>query len=89
MIEVGVVEGALRFDPSELSAEAGEVTFRFDNTEAMPHDFVIRRGDERIGGTELISNESAGLTVELELGEYSYICTPHEASGMTGTLTVS
>jgi len=88
-IQVGVVEGALRFDPSELTADAGEVTFRFDNTEAMAHDFVIERDGERIGGTALISNESAELTVELEPGEYTYYCTPHRAAGMTGTLTVS
>ena len=44
---------------------------------------------ERIGGTELVSNESAELTIELEPGQYTYICTPHEAAGMTGTLTVS
>lgn len=88
VIEVGVVEGALRFDPSKLSAEAGEVTFRFNNTEAIPHDFVIRKGSERIGGTELVSNASAEITVELEPGRYSFICTPHESAGMTGTLTV-
>jgi outer membrane protein assembly factor BamB/plastocyanin len=87
--EVGVVEGALRFDPSELSVEAGEVTFRFNNTEAMPHDFVIEQDDQRIGGTELISNESAELTVELERGEYTFYCTPHRGAGMTGTLTVT
>jgi outer membrane protein assembly factor BamB len=89
VIDVGVVEGGLRFDPSELTAEAGEVTFRFNNTESMAHDFVIVRDGERIGGTELLSNESAELTVELEAGEYAYICTPHEALGMTGTLTVT
>ena len=88
-IEVGVVEGALRFDPSELNAEAGEVTFRFNNTESTPHDFVIRKDGERIGGTELISEESAEVTVELEPGEYTYVCTPHESAGMTGTLTVT
>lgn len=89
VIEVGVVEGALRFDPSQLSADAGEVTFRFNNTDATPHDFVIRRDGERVGGTELVSNDSAEFTVELDPGEYSYICTPHEAAGMTGTLTVT
>ena len=89
VIEVGVVEGALRFDPSELTAEAGEVTFRFNNTEATPHDFVIEKDGERVAGTELISNESAELTVELEAGEYTFFCTPHESAGMTGRLTVS
>ena len=84
-----MVEGALRFDPSELTAEAGEVTFRFNNTEATPHDFVIEKDGERVAGTELISNESAELTVELEAGEYTFFCTPHESAGMTGRLTVS
>ena len=87
-IEVGVVEGALRFDPSELTAQAGDVTFRFNNTEAVPHDFVIAENGERIAGTDLISNDSAELQVELEAGEYSFLCTPHESAGMTGTLTV-
>jgi len=88
-IEVGVVEGALRFDPSELSAQAGDLTFRFNNTEAVPHDFVVVRNGERVAGTELVSNDSTELQVELEAGEYSFICTPHQSAGMTGTLTVS
>jgi outer membrane protein assembly factor BamB len=88
-IQVGVVEGALRFDPSELSAEAGQVTFRFNNTEGVAHDFVIEQGSERIGGTDLISNDSADVTVELEPGEYTFYCTPHRGAGMTGTLTVT
>jgi outer membrane protein assembly factor BamB len=89
VIQVGVVEGALRFDPSELSADAGQVTFRFNNTEAMAHDFVIEQDGERIGGTDLISNDSADVTVELEPGEYTFYCTPHRGAGMTGTLTVT
>ena len=88
-IEVGVVPGELRFDPSELSAEAGSVTFRFDNTESTPHDFVIEKDGERIAGTDLISSGSAEVTAELEAGQYTFICTPHESAGMTGTLTVS
>jgi len=87
-IEVGVIEGALRFDPSELTAQAGDVTFRFNNTEAVPHDFVVAKNGERIAGTELVSNDSAELQVELEAGEYSFLCTPHQGAGMTGTLTV-
>lgn len=88
-IQVGVVEGALRFDPSKLSADAGEVTFRFNNTEAVAHDFVIENdGGERIGGTDLISSDSAEITVDLAPGTYTYFCTPHRSAGMMGTLTV-
>jgi hypothetical protein len=64
------------------------VTFRFNNTEATPHDFVIRKDGERIGGTDLISDESAEVTVTLAAGQYTFVCTPHESAGMTGTLTV-
>jgi len=88
-IEVGVIEGELRFDPSELTADAGTVTFRFTNTESMPHDFVIEKDGKRLDGTDLLSNESAEITVELDPGDYTYICTPHESAGMTGTLTVT
>ena len=87
-IEVGVIEGTLRFDPSELTAQAGDVTFRFNNTEAVPHDFVIARDGERIAGTDLISSDSADLQVKLEAGEYDFLCSPHQSAGMTGTLTV-
>jgi plastocyanin len=65
------------------------VTFRFNNTEAMGHDFVIEKNGERIAGTKLISNDSAEVTVNLEPGAYRYVCTPHESAGMTGTLTVT
>jgi len=50
---------------------------------------IDHRDGERVGGSALISNESAVLTVELEPGEYTYYSTPHRAAGMTGTLTVS
>jgi outer membrane protein assembly factor BamB/plastocyanin len=88
-IEVGVADGELRFDPSQLTAEAGTVTFRFDNTQSTPHDFVIEKDGERVAGTDLISNDSAEVTVELATGQYTFICTPHESAGMTGTLTVT
>lgn len=88
-IDVGVVPGELRFDPSELTAEAGSVTFRFDNTQSTPHDFVIEKDGERVAGTDLISNDSQDVTVQLAAGQYTFVCTPHESAGMTGTLTVS
>ena len=52
----------------------------------MPHDFVIEKDGERLEGTDLLSNDSTEITVELEPGDYTYICTPHEAAG---TLTVT
>lgn len=89
VVEVGVVSGQLKFDPEQLDAKAGSVTFKFDNPDNIPHDFVIEQDGKRIDGTDLISQDTAEVTVELEAGEYQYICTPHEAAGMVGTLTVS
>jgi plastocyanin len=81
--------GELRFDPAELTAEAGSVTFRFDNTQSTPRDVVIEKNGEPIAGTDLISNDSQDVTVQLDAGDYTFICTPHESAGMTGTLKVS
>jgi outer membrane protein assembly factor BamB len=89
VVDVGVVSGALRFDPSELHVDAGEVTFRFTNPDSIGHDFVIEKGGERIAGTDLISNDSAEVTVDLQPGQYTFVCTPHQSAGMRGTLTVS
>lgn len=89
VVNVGVESGQLKFDPDTLTATAGSVTFKFDNPDNIPHDFVIEQDGERIDGTDLISKGSAEITVDLKAGEYQYICTPHKSAGMTGTLTVT
>ena len=81
VVEVGSFPARSASTRPSSAVEAGEVTFRFDNTEAMAHDFVIEKDGERIGGTEFISNESAEVTVELEAGEYTFYCTPQSPRG--------
>ena len=81
--------GALEFDPKELSAKAGEVTFNFSNPSGVPHAFEIEGVDGGVGET-VQGGEAPPLTVNLEPGEYEYYCPVggHRAAGMTGTLTV-
>jgi uncharacterized cupredoxin-like copper-binding protein len=75
----------------DAQAGPGETTFVVKNEGSMPHDFAIRGNgvDEK---TPMIApGESAELTVELEPGMYTYVCTlpGHEQLGMSGTFTVT
>ena len=81
--------GALEFEPKELSAKAGEVTFNFSNPSGVPHAFEIEGVDGGVGET-VQGGEAPPLTVNLEPGEYEFYCPVggHRAAGMTGTLTV-
>ena len=57
----------------------------------MNHDFAIRSNGVSEKTRRIKPGESATLTVELEPGTYTYICTTsgHEQLGMRGTITVT
>jgi plastocyanin len=80
-------DGSLVFDQTELTAQAGEVTFAYDNPSQVPHAFAI---DDVEGATDTITESTAEVTVELEPGTYTYFCPvgSHRQGGMEGTLTV-
>jgi plastocyanin len=80
-------DGSLKFDQSELTAKAGEVTFAYDNPSQVPHAFAI---DDVDGATDTITESEAEVSVELEPGTYTYFCPvgSHRQAGMEGTLTV-
>lgn len=91
-------DGAILVEAREFSftidssqATAGEITFVVENTGAMVHDFAIRGDGVDKATPEIDPGESATLTVTLEPGTYTYICTipGHEQLGMRGTFTVS
>ena len=81
-------DGGLSFEPAELTAPAGEVTFTYDNPSMVPHAFDI----EGVEGaaTDTITQSDASVTVTLEAGEYTFYCPVgnHRQAGMEGTLTV-
>ena len=81
-------DGSLSFDPAELSAPAGEVTFNYDNPSQVPHAFEIEGVDG--SATDTITQSEATVTVRLEAGEYTFFCPvgSHRQAGMEGTLTV-
>jgi len=80
--------GALAYDQTELTAQAGEITIELTNESSMPHDVTIE-GVEG-GATEVITQDTASVTVTLEPGTYTFFCSVpgHRTAGMEGTLTV-
>jgi plastocyanin len=81
-------DGALQFDPAELSASAGEVTFTYSNPSQVPHAFEIEGVDG--SATETITESESAVTVQIDAGEYVFYCPvgQHRQGGMEGTLTV-
>ena len=81
--------GDLSWEPTELTASAGEVTVTLDNPSPVAHDIEIE-GNGVEEKSELVTDGTATVTADLEPGEYTYYCTVpgHEDAGMTGTLTV-
>ena len=81
--------GDLSWEPTELTAQAGEVTVTLDNPAPVAHDIEIE-GNGVEEKSELVTDGTATVTADLEPGEYTFYCTVpgHEDAGMTGTLTV-
>jgi plastocyanin len=80
-------DGSLKFDQTELTTPAGEVTFSYSNPSQVPHAFEVE-GVE--GATDTITEGEASVTVKLDAGEYVFYCPvgQHRQAGMEGTLTV-
>lgn len=85
------------FEPSTISAPSGKVVFFLVNAGTASHDMVLRDKSTgvRVPGaaSELVSaGDSFVFTVSnLPAGKYTYFCDQpgHEASGMSGELTVT
>jgi uncharacterized cupredoxin-like copper-binding protein len=83
--------GALKFDKTELTAKAGEVTIVMDNPSSVPHAVGIKGGGVTEDGETVGQGEkSTAGPVELKAGEYEFYCPVpgHEEAGMKGTPTV-
>jgi plastocyanin len=81
-----------QYDPSTLTAPAGQVTIAVTNTGNIEHEFEIFKGDQLVDEVEgLVPGITKTLTMTLEAGEYTYVCklAGHEEQGMKGTLTVN
>lgn len=89
MVNVVAEEFNFTLDSSQLSA--GPTTFVIKNNGSMKHDFEISGNGIEQKTDKINPGETTELTVELEPGTYTYICTipGHEELGMRGTFTVS
>jgi plastocyanin len=85
------------FEPSTINAASGKVVFFLVNAGTVSHDMILRDKSTgvRVPGaaSELVSaGDSFVFTVSnLPAGKYTYFCDQpgHEASGMSGELTVT
>jgi manganese oxidase len=101
LLEVRIVEegGSMRFEPANLDVQRGDVV-RFVQDGTMPHNVQFVRntapaggeiGDYWMGPFLNKVGETYEVTVDERFldGSWEYVCTPHIAMGMKGTLTVN
>jgi plastocyanin len=81
--------GAISWEPSDLTAPAGEVSIELVNDSAVPHAVEVE-GNGVEEESETVTGGNATLTVDLAPGEYELYCPVgnHRDQGMVGTLTV-
>jgi plastocyanin len=84
------------FDPNDLTASQGD-KITADNTRSSVHNLTIEEGPdpeqaskELAGTPDVSAGDSAELTVDVDPGEYSIVCTigNHRELGMVGTIKV-
>ena len=88
---INVVAKDFSFALVASKAEAGAITFVVQNNGSTQHDFAIRGNGVEKKTATIKPGETARLTVDVEPGNYTYICTipGHEQLGMNGTFTVT
>ena len=80
--------GALEFDKTELTAEAGTVTIELDNPASVPHAVAIE-GNGVDAKSDTVTGAKTTVEADLEAGTYEFYCpVGNHASSMKGTLTV-
>jgi plastocyanin len=82
----------IKFDKTEYEAAAGEVTIDYTNNSGkIPHAVVVEdESGAEVGKTEVVTGDSASVTVNLAAGTYTLYCPvgEHRANGMEVPLTV-
>jgi plastocyanin len=87
-IQVSATEFA--FDPSDIAAEPGEVTFELTNDGGAPHALEIEGNGVEAETETIDGGETAELEVTLDDGEYEIYCPVgnHANQGMVGRIVV-
>ena len=87
-VEISATE--YKFDPSEVTPKAGEVTFTLANDGSAEHNLEVEgNGIEEVSDT-IGGGQSTELAVELKPGTYEMYCAidGHKDLGMEGKITV-
>ena len=79
----------IKFDSTEVSASAGDITVELTCEEGVPHNFVVEEADDALVA-ECEGGETGTGTISLDAGTYTFYCSVpgHRSAGMEGTLTV-
>ena len=83
--------GALKFDKSSLTANAGKVTIVMDNPSDLPHAVEIEGNGVEFKGETVEKGGVSKASGDLKAGKYEFYCPvdSHKQAGMEGTLTVN
>lgn len=85
------------FEPSQVSVHPGDV-LRFVQTSATPHNVEFREvpAGADLGATktsQYLTAPDQKLEIQIDkhfvTGTYRFVCIPHEAMGMKGSLTIT
>lgn len=80
------------FEPNEMTASAGEITFRIENTGAVEHDLHWSVNGQDMTSPLVQPGQTETWTITIDQpGTYEGWCTVpgHREAGMTATLTVN
>ena len=73
------------FDPAAATAPAGTVAVTVENTGQAPHTFTVADADI---DEQIAPGDSVTVDVTVPAGgTVAYVCTLHEAQGMTGEIS--
>ena len=74
-----------RFLPNTLTIKAGQSVHVVDTDPDVPHNFVV----DGVGRSKTMEQGDTFTLKFDKAGTYRFVCTFHEARGMTGTITVT
>ncbi len=87
-IQISAID--FQFEPAEITADAGEISFELTNDGQALHALEVEGNGVEEASDTIDPGNSTTLTVELDEGTYEIYCPvgDHEERGMVGTLTV-
>jgi len=91
-VDIAATTTGLKWDKTEYTAKAGDVTFVTKNPATFPHQLGIEGNGIMYESGDLVANTTTNLTIKgLKAGSYDVVCNypGHKAAGMVAKLTVA